>query len=258
MTETHHKHNVVKVNSTYFLIPPPTCWTAPPLPPLPAHVSRTLVSRNLPLNHPGVGGGGPRRRGGGQWVGGLRGGLKEGPGAFPGGGRGGLESAWFPLDWRAAAAGIPAVTRHLFKPGGPSGASASILIHFNAEEVEEGGSWGGGQLTPWIIFNDGADRPLGRARASSHRCSGHDTEGLSHGARMQRWRRACLFFPLFPHSLEDSSLFPKAFVIAVTTEEKALFLFPQRCQRTFQTRPDAADGPFFEEVRSGPTSCVMS
>lgn len=54
------------------------------------------------------------------WTGWERG-LKEQPGAFLGG-CGGLKSGWFPLDWQAAAAGIPpvtAVTWHLFKPDGP-------------------------------------------------------------------------------------------------------------------------------------------
>lgn len=90
-------------------------------------------------------------------------GLKEEPGAFLGG-CGGLESGWFPLDWRAAAAGIPpvtAVTWHLFKP---DGLRASM------------------------------PRTRGRARASSQQNRYDIKDYLSNGARMQRWRWICPHF----------------------------------------------------------------
>lgn len=92
----------------------------------------------------------------------LSGGLNEGPGPSLGV-WGVLQSAWLPLDRWAAAAGIPAVTaitQHLLKPDG-TGRAACLGLNVRLARLGAEKDRLLPRLTPWITFNDAADKVLG-------------------------------------------------------------------------------------------------
>lgn len=209
MTDAHHKLTVVKVNLKMkidFLIRPQRPETS-------LHLTNQLAfprrshRQNFPLNQAGVSPGVSRRRKMGDgatpgpedngfssevWAAGARG-LKE-------------EPSWgVVVDSRAAGSLLtggqlrqefltaPAVTRHLFKPDGSRGEHAEGLsLHFRSALTR-------GRPVPYPDSPRGSFLMTPLTRFFRLRTS-----------RWWWWGGRCLFFPPFPHFIENVSLFLKS------------------------------------------------